>query len=55
MRFCVTGASTVQFNGDNFLSLDLRLGEEGEEVNEAQDISLRFRSQEQTGRSHQQT
>jgi hypothetical protein len=44
----------VQFSGDNFLSLDLRLGEEGEEVSEAQDISLRFRSQDQSGRRRTQ-
>lgn len=46
---CGRGASTVQFSGDNFLQVDLRLGQEGEEVTEAQDISLRFRTQEKSG------
>ncbi len=43
------GASTVQFGGDNFLSVDLRPGGEEEEVTEAQDVSLRFRTQEKSG------
>ena len=45
-----SGASTVQFSGDNFLSVDLREGREEEEVTEAVDISLRFRTQEKSGR-----
>jgi hypothetical protein len=45
------GASTVQFSGENFLSVDLRQGQEaGEEVTEAMDLSLRFRSQEKSGK-----